>query len=740
MTRYSGHPGPRARTTRLLTAVLALGLLGPASTAFLPGPAGTAARPRAAVGTPLVQETFTGATADADFTAVGAACLTGAPSSALPGPGSHPLGGCPVVEAGPVPPLDAAPYGYLRLTDAGTDQSGAVLYDHALPAGNGLDVTFDQWQYGSTTPAHPADGISFFLVDGDTSLAHPGAFGGSLGYAQKLPDDNPANEFLPGVDRGYLGVGLDVLGNYFGDWEQRGNGCQRRSPAGTAFRVPGPGANMVTVRGPGDGVQGYCFLAATTSNLSTTGPWPSTLPGLLQGPLTALPPGATPEQAQAALEPSRRRVNVHLTPAPAPVLTVSVDFNDGAGMRQVLSAPAPDPVPATYKFGFAASTGLFTDVHLIRNVAIGTDQPLPTLDLVKQPREPLPGLLVAGTPVPYDFVVTNGGTTPVTDVRVSDPLTGPVGCPVTTLAGGESVTCTATYTVTAEDVARGYVTNTATASGTAAGVAVTSPPAEATVPIAAPPGLAVEKHTDTAGPFAVGDTVPYTYRVANTGGYRVTALAVSDDKVAAVTCDATELAPAGSPGDDTACHGSYLVTAADAAAGHVTNTATAHGTAGGQPVVSGPVEATVVVVRHAGLRLDVHADTAGPVHPGDTVRYTYRVTNTGDTALHGVAVTDDRVSPVTCDSAALALGAGTDCHGALLVTDADATAGHLTNTAVATATDTGGTVVHSAPAQATVTVTPCPDPAPAPTHGPGHPGHPVRAGDPAAAPPVQPPN
>ncbi|MFC8449341.1 hypothetical protein [Kitasatospora sp. NPDC057223] len=701
------------RTGRLLTAVVAVMACGAATTGLLPGIDTSTTRPRAATGTPLIQETFTGATADAAFTAVGAACLTGAPAATPPG-GSHPLGGCLTAQTGPVPPLDAAPLGYLRLTDAGRDQSGAVLYDHALPAGNGLDVTFDQWQYGSTTPNNPADGVSFFLVDGETSLTHPGAFGGSLGYAQKLPDDDPSRAFLPGADRGYLGVGLDVLGNYFGDWEQRGNGCARRSPAGTAFRVPGPGANMVTVRGPGDGVQGYCFLAATTSNLTTTGPWPSTLPGQLQGPLTALPPGATAEQAQTALEPSRRRVNVHLTPAPDAVLTVSVDFNDGAGQRQVLSTPAPQPAPATYKFGFAASTGLFTDVHLIRNVAIATEQPLPTLNLVKQPHEPLPGLLSAGTPVDYEFVVTNGGTTPVTALQVTDPLTGPVTCPATTLAGGASITCTATYTVTAEDVARGHVTNTATATATAAGTTITSPPARATIPIATPPGITVEKHTDTAGPFRAGDTVPYSYLVTNTGGHPIDAVTVTDDKVAPVTCEATVLSPAGTPDDHTRCHGTYTVTAADAAAGNVTNTATAAGTAGGRPVTSPPADATVQTIGTGHLTLDKHADTAGPVHPGDTVRYTYRVTNTGTAALHDVAVTDDKVATVACRATSLAPGDSTLCHGTYQVTDADAAAGQITNTARAGATDDHAAVIHSDPARATVTTEPCPEPSPHP--------------------------
>ncbi|MFJ2776739.1 hypothetical protein [Kitasatospora sp. NPDC087315] len=735
--RHSGPSRLHARTVRLATAAVTLGMIGVGLTGQL---APAAAAPRQAVaavpervratGTPLVQETFTGATADADFTAVGSACLTGAPAAAAPGPGNHPLGGCPAAETGPVPPLNAAPFGYLRVTDSSNDQSGAVLYNQALPAGNGLDVTFDQWQYGSTTPNTPADGISFFLVDGDESLTHPGAFGGSLGYAQKLPNDDPNLAFLPGVDRGYLGVGLDVLGNYFGDWEQRGNGCAQRSPAGTQFRVPAPGANMVTVRGPGDGLLGYCFLTATTSNFTTTGPWPSTLPGLLQGPLTTLPPGVTPQDAQTALEPSRRRVNVHLTPAPHPVLTVGIDFNDGTGPHQVLSTPAPEPVPATYKFGFAGSTGAFTDVHLIRNVAITTEQPLPTLSLVKTPHEPLPGLLVPGTPVPYDFVVTNAGASPVTNLAVNDPLVTPITCPVSTLAAGETVTCTGTYTITAEDVARGFVTNTAQATATFNGTPITSPPSSATVPIVTPPGITVEKHVDAPEPFAVGETVPYSYLVTNTGGVQLDAVTVTDDRVTGIVCAATVLAPAGSPGAGTTCHGTYVVTEADAAAGQVTNHAFATGTANGTTVTSPTVDATITIRGASRLKLKKHADTKGPVRPGETIHYTYTVTNTGTTELQGLTVTDDRVQQVTCDLTSLAAGQSTTCHGTYQVTEADAKAGKVTNRARATALDPQGGTVESPPAEVTVTVTPCPadhdhkggHPG-CPSH-PGHPGHP----------------
>ena len=416
-------------------------------------------------GTELVNEQFTGATADPRFIGYGSACLTGAPRGAVPGPGEHPLGGCRSDPAGPVPPGNGAPHGYLQLTDAHNDQSGAALFNSPIPATDGLDVTFEQWQYGNTTQP-PADGISFFLTDGNAQLTQPGAFGGSLGYAQKLPDDNPAAEFIPGVNGGYLGIGLDVLGNYFGDWEHRGNGCPagERSPAGTIFRVPAPGPNMVTVRGPGNGITGYCWLDATTSNKTTTGPWPSTLPGQLQGNLDSIPPDATPAEAEQLLEPQKRTVHVVVSPAPNPVVTVDIDFQDGNGFQRVLSFPAPGPVPDTYKFGFAGSTGLFTDVHLIRRVVVNSERPLGALQLRKE-------FAGFGEPdkrwnvIRYRYIVTNTGQEPLNTITINDQLAEGLECPSGTLDPGESVTCTGFHNVTEEDKQHGSVTNTATATG-----------------------------------------------------------------------------------------------------------------------------------------------------------------------------------------------------------------------------------------------------------------------------------
>ncbi|OKI48049.1 hypothetical protein A6A29_03060 [Streptomyces sp. TSRI0281] len=655
-----------------------------------------------AVGVPLVDETFTGADAMAGFEAFGPACLTGAPEAPAPGPGTHPLTGCPAGATGPVPPNNAAPNGYLRLTDASNDQSAAVLYNHALPANQGLVTTFDQWQYGGTTNP-PADGISFFLIDGAASLTAPGAFGGSLGYAQKLPDDNPNATFLPGVNRGYLGVGLDVLGNYFGDWEHRGNGCATRSPAGTSFRIPAPGANMVTLRGPGDGTEGYCFLDATTSNFSTTGPWPSTLPGQLHGPTTSVPPGSTPQEAEALLEPSRRTVTVEVSPSPDPVVTVSIDFHDGNGTQQVLSTPAPQPVPASYKFGFAASTGLFTDVHLIRNVSVHPAAALPQLNLVKQVSQepPLPTPLTPGTQVPYEYVVTNSGNVPLTDVAVTDDKVTGITCPQTSLAVGATMTCTGTYTVTEADGTAGSVTNTATAHGDAGGTPVVSPPDDVTLPVQSGPGIRLEKSADDTRVYRAGDEVTYTYTVTNTGPQELTGVGVTDDRVTGVTCQATTLAPTGQPGDSTTCTGTYTITDADAEQGSVTNTATAQGQSAGTSVVSPPDDVTLIVSSELGLRLEKSADDSRVYRAGDVVTYTYTVTNTGNATLTGVGVTDDLVPDVTCGATTLAPGATTTCTGTYTVTAADAARGTIVNVAAAHG-QSGSTPVVSPPDDVTL--------------------------------------
>src|SRR6516162_2177484 len=341
----------------VLSAVLvgSVALIGP----FRPPPA--AAQP-ASGGTPLLTETFTGASvADPNFIPLGDACLTGAAANSTPPPGQSSLSNCAKAaggDTGPVPPVGVTP-GYLQLTDTAGNDAGAVLYNQPLPSGAGLQITFDQFQYGGSG----ADGIGFFLVNGSADLTATGATGGALGYAQLLGTSLPQHN---GVNSGVLGVGLDAFGNFSNDGEGRGNGCPTASPFGTTTARTNP--NAVVLRGAGNGLTGYCFLTATGTCSGCTG---KALPSSLRS---------------NALATADRKVRITITPGPNPTVEVEIDFTGTSNSFQtVVNEPLTTPLPSTIKFGLSSSTGGENDVHLIRNVSVVTVEPLnPGINLVKQ--------------------------------------------------------------------------------------------------------------------------------------------------------------------------------------------------------------------------------------------------------------------------------------------------------------------------------------------------------------------
>ncbi len=583
----------------------------------------------AAPATVLVNESFTGATvSDPLIRGTGATCLTGATTSTAQ------LAACPTSQAGPVPPRGTVP-GYLQLTDAANNKAGAVFYNRPIPASAGIDATFEIYQYGGTG----ADGITFFLVDGATQLTATGGLGGSLGYAQRNAE--------PGILGGYVGIGFDVYGNFYDDGEGRGNGCPpgQRSPSTQS----GPIApNTVVVRGPGSGVVGYCYLRSTTDPASDPNRPTSTLPGVLAG---------------TTLANAKRTVHLVISPGTSPTITVQINF--GSGFQTVLGPiAAPPGTPSTYKFGFSGSTGGSTDVHLLRNAVVGTVLPLDTLNLVKQVdrTNPLPPVFALGASIPYQFVVTNAGTQTLTNLTITDPSATNIVCPPGSIppvpTTGSTVVCTGVHVVNTADVAAGQVTNTATASARDPGnLAVTSPPSSVTVPLTS--SIGIVKSVTTPGPYRIGQSVGYSYRVTNTGGSALANVAVTDNRVATVTCPTTTLAPAAF----TDCTGAYAIRQQDIAAdGFLTNTATAVGTTPiGQKPVSPPATATIPVA--ADLSLTKTVDNAAPV-VGSNVVYTVTVGNAGPSEARNIVVSDQTPLGATFISATPSVGTYNSATGA----------------------------------------------------------------------------
>ncbi|MDW8478658.1 MAG: hypothetical protein RML12_00665 [Xanthomonadales bacterium] len=316
----------------------------------------------------------------------------------------------------------------------------------------------------------------------------------------------------------------------------------------------------------------------------------------------------------------------------------------------------------------------------------------------------------AGNVINYQIVATNTGNVTLTNVSITDPLLGTLSCTPaqpTTLAPGQTLTCTGSYTVTQANVDAGSVTNTANASGTAPGGAtVNAPPASATATASQNPALGLAKTITSGSPFnAAGNVINYQIVATNTGNVTLTNVSITDPLLGTLSCTPAQPATL-APGQTLTCTGSYTVTQANVDAGSVTNTANASGTApGGATVNAPPASATAVANQNPALGLAKTITSGSPYSAaGNVISYQLVATNTGNVTLTNVSITDPLLGTLSCtpaQPATLAPGQTLTCTGSYTVTQANVDAGSVTNTANASGTAPGGATVNAPPASAT---------------------------------------
>ena len=127
-----------------------------------------------------------------------------------------------------------------------------------------------------------------------------------------------------------------------------------------------------------------------------------------------------------------------------------------------------------------------------------------------------------GTLVTYSYEITNNGELPLINITLTDDKLGAITpLPKTSLAVGESMTATKTYTITAADLAGSPLVNEATVSGFTAGGANPTDTDTWSITVAAVPvpNMAFSKTDDSGGAVSAdGGTFEYELVATNQAG------------------------------------------------------------------------------------------------------------------------------------------------------------------------------------------------------------------------------
>lgn len=297
----------------------------------------------------------------------------------------------------------------LQLTGISNDESGYMFIDIPFSSKFGLKVSFEFSHFGG----NGADGLSFFMFDGSISSSdfQIGGTGGALGYTAVRATSNESTLISPGLKGAYIGIGFDELGNF---------GNSRTGKHG-GFDDPNnddllTGTNLfphsVVVRGPVDGppifspgtpfkdwdrindsknlggtvtkprYESYKFINGRIFDPASTGDYglgvnAVSIPQYLHQDRFEID---TDSFADGCPDEGFRKVFLDLNPidvndrSKGYTVEIQILINVGGVNKlvNVFDGPINYPfgAPELLKVGFAASTGLQTNFHRIRNVTV----------------------------------------------------------------------------------------------------------------------------------------------------------------------------------------------------------------------------------------------------------------------------------------------------------------------------------------------------------------------------------
>ncbi|GMK43650.1 hypothetical protein PghCCS26_07770 [Paenibacillus glycanilyticus] len=304
-------------------------------------------------------------------------------------------------------------------------------------------------------------------------------------------------------------------------------------------------------------------------------------------------------------------INVRVTDALLGISTTIARINAGT----TITSDFPYVIPADAPIDSVILNTATTAADNLPPITVGASvivAAVPRLQIEKIPDQTQ---VPPGTIVNFTILVTNNGSTPLTNVAVNDPIIG-FSTVLPVLRPGETTTIIFPSLIPLETTAKVY-TNTITAISDPPPGSGTVPTAEANaeVQVVTSPALGVRKipNRTTVSP---GETIEYEITVANFGN-----IPLSPTRIVDPLLNIDRIIPALAVGEIHSVRVPYQVPA-DAVIGSIINnilTATSP--------EAGEVQAqAVVTVVGSGLAIAKSTDLRTAI-PGDTVSYTLQVTN-----------------------------------------------------------------------------------------------------------------
>ena len=259
-----------------------------------------------------------------------------------------------------------------------------------------------------------------------------------------------------------------------------------------------------------------------------------------------------------------------------------------------------------------------------------------------------------GDVINYTIVATNIGNVTLKGVVVTDPNVTDLVCTPATpvdLAPGESIECTASHTVTQEDLDNGVYLNTACANDTDGPAAEVCDDED--TPGEQNPALAIDKTVAETLFDEVGQVLHYTIVVTNVGNVTLHNVVVTDPLVSDLDCEPDLPVPSLAVGASFTCTATYTIVEADFDPLVVTNVACADDGMGDGEVGADPVCDTV---QTPGQELEEETD-APTLPPTDGVSGSNNSAPGGGAWLLVIGLGDRALGPRLHDAGAKAISA-----------------------------------------------------------------------------------